>query len=305
MTLSLAPRLLGPLVEECLQTIQPLAEKNANVLRAAFPEHHPAFLGDATKLRQALFNLLSNACKFTEKGRVDLTVTASVRAGASWLRFEVKDSGIGMTPPQLERIFQEFTQAEEGTSKRFGGTGLGLTLSRRLCQLMGGDISVVSEPGKGSTFAIEIPAPVAAPRRPAHASPDTAIRRILVAVEDLSVPDAIAQRLHEAGFVLGASGPGDGPPAFFRGARPAPVLPGLAPPAPADGGLLGEVQRRPDWRELPCLVVASTALGAEEQMRLAEAGVVLVLDAASQPLETLLATVAAVLQTAAGKAPHA
>ncbi|HTL99304.1 MAG TPA: ATP-binding protein, partial [Holophagaceae bacterium] len=130
-------------------------------LRSAYPRDAAPFLGDGTKLRQILYNLLSNACKFTEKGVVELGVASFEREGAPWLRFTVKDSGIGMNREQMGRLFQDFTQAEESTSRRYGGTGLGLSLSRRLCQLMGGSLTVDSEPDKGSTFILELPAPPA------------------------------------------------------------------------------------------------------------------------------------------------
>jgi signal transduction histidine kinase len=306
MSLALEPVDLRNLVEECVQTIHPLAEKNGNTLHAAFPDRHPAFLGDATKLRQALFNLLANACKFTEKGRVDLRILPVQRGGAPWLRFEVQDSGIGMNPQQLERIFLEFTQAEEGTSKRFGGTGLGLTLSRRLCQLMGGDISVTSEPGQGSTFVLEIPAPPAAVRG-ALAGPvsGSGIRRILVAVDDLSIPDALARRLGEAGYALKAGPSGEDGLRFSRPDQPGDLILEVTPPAPHGDRLLAELQQREDWRERPSLLVVSSSLGAEQQARLSEAGVVLVFDTSAQPLEALLATVEVLLQPAAGRTPHA
>jgi signal transduction histidine kinase len=111
---------------------------------------------DSTKLRQALFNLLSNACKFTKDG----AITVDVRRGGDSVTFRVHDTGIGMTPEQLARLFQPFSQAEATTSRKYGGTGLGLVLSRRFCQMMGGDVTVESEPGKGTTFVIELPVEV-------------------------------------------------------------------------------------------------------------------------------------------------
>jgi signal transduction histidine kinase len=111
---------------------------------------------DVTKVRQTLFNLLSNASKFTDKG----TILLRGRRDASNIVFDVIDSGIGMTPEQLGRLFQAFSQADVLTSKKYGGTGLGLALSRKFCQLMGGDMTVASEYGKGSTFTATIPAEV-------------------------------------------------------------------------------------------------------------------------------------------------
>jgi len=159
MTVASEPVQLGVVVEEVIQTIRPLADKRGDVLGATYPANFPPFLGDATKLRQILYNLLSNACKFTENGRVDLEAEAFDRDGAPWLRMRVRDTGIGMSAEQMGRLFQDFTQAEESTSRRYGGTGLGLSLSRKLCQLMGGNLTVESEPDKGSAFALELPAP--------------------------------------------------------------------------------------------------------------------------------------------------
>jgi signal transduction histidine kinase len=299
MSLALEPVDLAALVDECVQILEPMADKNGNVLHVACPQDHPPFLGDPTKLRQALFNLLANACKFTERGQVRLRVEPFGREGSAWLRFEVEDTGIGMTPEQLERIFQEFTQADEGTSKRYGGTGLGLTLSRRLCQLMGGDVSVRSAPGQGSTFTIEIPAPpAAAPGRPGSAA---SVSRILVAVEDLGVPDAVAQRLAEAGFALSPEPAPGGGLRFDRPDHPEGLLLDVAPPARDAEDLLAEARRSPR----PCLAIVSLPLGPEAQARLAMAGVVLVVDAASTSRQALLDTVEAVLVPPAGEASHA
>jgi signal transduction histidine kinase len=299
MSLHLEPVDLGGLVEACLQTIHPLAEKNGNSLAAGVPDAPITFLGDATKLRQALFNLLSNACKFTERGRVDLTITQFQRTGARWLRFEVKDTGIGMSPEQQERIFQEFTQADEGTSKRFGGTGLGLALSRRLCQLMGGDIGVVSALGQGSTFAMEVPAPPAFPAEPGPAA-GARIRRVLVSVDDLSVPDGLAQALGRAGFRMELTGAQDGL-RFAREDRPEGIVMDIAPPVRNGEALLEELRMRSGWEALPALVVASVALSAEEQSRLAAAGVVAVLDASARSAADLQAMVAALVGPPEGR----
>lgn len=113
---------------------------------------------DLTKVRQVLFNLLSNACKFTTDGEVSLKVRRTARDGRIWMDFAVADTGIGMTPDQLGKLFQEFSQAEATTARQYGGTGLGLAITRKLCQMMGGDVSVTSEPGKGSVFVVSLPA---------------------------------------------------------------------------------------------------------------------------------------------------
>jgi signal transduction histidine kinase len=110
------------------------------------------------RLRQVLLNLLGNACKFTKNGKVTLRVTAADRDGQYWVDFSVADTGIGMSEEQLGRLFQDFAQADTSTTRRFGGTGLGLAISRRLCRLMGGDVTVISTLGAGSTFTARLPA---------------------------------------------------------------------------------------------------------------------------------------------------
>jgi hypothetical protein len=112
---------------------------------------------DATKVRQTLFNLLSNACKFTQQGKVSLEVARQTGPADDWLVFTISDTGIGMTPEQMSRLFQDFTQADPDTARKYGGTGLGLALSRRLCRMMGGDITVTSEAGRGSSFLVRLP----------------------------------------------------------------------------------------------------------------------------------------------------
>jgi PAS domain S-box-containing protein len=144
------------LVREVTDTIEPLVQKNANTLAVSCGADLGRMHADVTKVRQSLFNLLGNACKFTKGGEIGLRVERRSEA----LVFRVSDTGIGMTPEQMKRLFQDFTQADGSTSRKYGGTGLGLSISRRFCQLMGGDISVESTAGKGSIFTIELPADV-------------------------------------------------------------------------------------------------------------------------------------------------
>ena len=119
---------------------------------------------DQTRLRQALLNLVSNANKFTEKGTITIAAHRGQENGRDWVTFAVADTGIGMTPEQMGKLFQEFSQASSTTASKYGGTGLGLAISRRFCQMMGGDITVESEPGRGSTFTIRLPRIVDAPK---------------------------------------------------------------------------------------------------------------------------------------------
>jgi signal transduction histidine kinase len=112
---------------------------------------------DQMRLRQALLNLMSNANKFTEKGTITIAAHQGQENGRDWVTIAVADTGIGMTPEQMSKLFQEFSQASSTTASKYGGTGLGLVISRRFCQMMGGDITVESEPGRGSTFTIRLP----------------------------------------------------------------------------------------------------------------------------------------------------
>ena len=139
------------------RTIQPLARNNGNELVVNCPADVGSMSADQTRVRQALLNLVSNANRFTERGKVTLSVSRTAVAGAEWIAMAVADSGIGMTPEQMGRLFQAFVQADESTTRKYSGTGLGLAISRRFCQMMGGDITVASNIGRGSTFTIRLP----------------------------------------------------------------------------------------------------------------------------------------------------
>ncbi len=153
---------IRPVVDDVLSTVAPLALKNRDRLGVSCPEDTGIMHADLVKLRQMLLNLLSNACKFTTGGAVTLTVDREVQDGREWVLFRVADTGIGLTQEQIGRLFRAFAQAEASTASRYGGTGLGLAITRRMCQLMGGDVGVQSEPGRGSTFTIRLPAQVRA-----------------------------------------------------------------------------------------------------------------------------------------------
>jgi signal transduction histidine kinase len=143
------------LLQEVMRTAAPLAHKNNNEIRVKCPPGIGEIFADPARLSQSLLNLISNACKFTENGVI--TVDAA-RTGDDGVEVSVHDTGIGITPEQLATLFQSFTQADASTTRKYGGTGLGLALSRKLCRMMGGDISVESTPGEGSTFMVHIPA---------------------------------------------------------------------------------------------------------------------------------------------------
>jgi adenylate cyclase len=147
---------LTRLIDEVVGTAGQLAEKNKNRLIVEAHENLGALTTDSMRLKQILLNLLSNACKFTKEGEVALRVH-KVADGREWVELAVADSGIGMTADQQAKLFQDFTQADSLTARRYGGTGLGLAISRKLARMMGGDVTVASEPGKGSVFTVRLP----------------------------------------------------------------------------------------------------------------------------------------------------
>jgi signal transduction histidine kinase len=153
---------LADMIHDVATTVQPLVKKNANTLVVQCADNLGPMRADLTKVRQALFNLLSNACKFTKQGTVALEITRQAEDGAEWMTFRISDTGIGMPPEQMGRLFQAFSQAEASTARQYGGTGLGLAITKRFCQMMGGDVTVESEVGKGATFTIRLPTEVTA-----------------------------------------------------------------------------------------------------------------------------------------------
>ncbi|WP_254563400.1 MASE1 domain-containing protein [Oscillatoria sp. HE19RPO] len=181
MSLELETFAIDTLIWEVVTTIQPLIDKNGNQLVIECPEDIGPFHADITKVRQMLLNLMSNAAKFTKQGKIELRVRRTREkplkgedssltarspyevAGQEWIFFRVKDTGIGMTREQLEQVFKPFTQADASTTRKYGGTGLGLTITQKFCQMMGGDIKVESELGQGSQFTLWLPATVVAP----------------------------------------------------------------------------------------------------------------------------------------------
>jgi signal transduction histidine kinase len=147
---------LARLIDEVVGTAGQLAEKNHNRLVVEAQENMGVLTADSMRLKQILLNLLSNACKFTKEGEVALRVR-KVADGREWVELAVADTGIGLTAEQQAKLFQDFTQADSLTARRYGGTGLGLALSRKLARMMGGDVTVTSEPGKGSVFTVRLP----------------------------------------------------------------------------------------------------------------------------------------------------
>jgi two-component system, NtrC family, sensor kinase len=164
MELHLESFAVAPLISDVVKTIEPLAAKNTNQIAVQCDAEIGTLYADQMRLRQALLNLMSNANKFTDHGTITIGARQGQEDGRNWITLAVADTGIGMTAEQIGKLFQEFSQASSTTSSKYGGTGLGLVISRRFCQMMGGDITVESEPGRGSTFTIRLPRIAEAPK---------------------------------------------------------------------------------------------------------------------------------------------
>jgi PAS domain S-box-containing protein len=199
---------IAKVIDESVATAQPVADRNGNLLNVQYDEDLGSMVADQTRVRQVILNLLSNACKFTRDGNVRIEATRESMNGLDWLLLSVSDTGIGMTEEQMARLFKEFSQADPSTTRKYGGTGLGLAISRRLCNHMGGDISVESTPGKGSIFSIRLPVESGAsdeittrrlqPIPVARAEHDS--NTILVIDDDPTVREMMRRYLQQEGF---------------------------------------------------------------------------------------------------------
>jgi PAS domain S-box-containing protein len=202
------------LIDEVGMTVRPLVEKNRNVLDVHVGADTGAMRADQVKVRQILFNLLSNASKFTERGTVRLAVDRVRAEDGESIVLRVADSGIGMTEEQLQKLFRPFTQADASTTKKYGGTGLGLAITKRFCEMMDGSIAVESTPGTGTTFIVTLPAEVAAPvAEPFVAEPETGGRRdaplVLVVDDDAAARDMLQRILTKEGYRVALASGGE------------------------------------------------------------------------------------------------
>jgi signal transduction histidine kinase/ActR/RegA family two-component response regulator len=255
------------MISSVVATIQPLVEKNANTLGVRCDPAVGVMRADLTKVRQALFNLLSNACKFTERGRIDLEVD---RSEDGWFQFAVRDSGIGMTREQCARAFESFTQADSSIASRYGGTGLGLTITRKFCEMMGGSIAVESEVGKGTTFTIRLPAevvePVAGATVPsasagAAAAPtgvDPALPTTLVIDDDPVVRDLMQSFLGKEGYRVLAAANGEDGLRLAKELRPNAITLDVVMPGLDGWAVLSALKSDPDLAKTPVILLTIT-----------------------------------------------
>jgi adenylate cyclase len=246
---------LAPLIDEVVGTARQLAQQNKNNLVVEAQEKLGALTVDPMRLRQILLNLLSNACKFTTQGEVKLRVH-KVKDGRNWVEFAVADTGIGMTPEQQAKLFEEFTQADSSTARRYGGTGLGLAITRKLARMMGGDVTVTSEPGKGSVFAVRLPAgpdPVA--KAATNGSRPPSNDCVLVVDDDATARELIAEQLKAEGFsVVTAAGGLEGIK-LAKDLRPIAITLDVMMPDLDGWSVLAALRQDADLAEIPVIMI--------------------------------------------------
>jgi CheY-like chemotaxis protein len=263
------------------KTIEPMATKNGNHLVMDCPADIGTIHADQIRVRQSLLNLASNANKFTEQGTVTIAAKLEQLNGHDWVMVAVTDTGIGMTEEQMSKLFQEFSQASSTTSRKYGGTGLGLAISRRFCQMMGGDITVESEPGRGSTFTIRLPRvaeldqPLVMKDHPevlgVMAQGDQPL--VLVVDDDATARELVERHLKRAGFaVVTASGGKEGL-RLVQELRPAAVTLDVIMPDLDGWTVLAAIKGDPALASIPVVLMSMVdqknrgyALGAADYL---------------------------------------
>jgi hypothetical protein len=256
-------------IHDVVNAIQPLLKRNGNTIDLVIESTVGTMRADLTKVRQVLFNLLSNAAKFTERGRVDLEVKRETSADRDWIRFNVTDTGIGMTVVQMERLFNEFTQADASTTRKYGGTGLGLAISRRFCEMMGGEIDAVSSPGQGARFTVRLPAEVAAPdaakdcetlsaaaqsQSEAEASAHAG-RTVLIIDDDASTRQLVARHLSKEGFAPVWASNGQEGLLMARRLRPIVITLDVLMPGMDGWAVLSGLKADPELASIPVVML--------------------------------------------------
>jgi CheY-like chemotaxis protein/anti-sigma regulatory factor (Ser/Thr protein kinase) len=270
------------MIDDIVATSEALVKKNDNRLRVEVDPSLGSMRADLTKVRQALLNLLSNAAKFTREGEIALVVAQETRDGVPWLRMSVSDTGIGIPPEKHDRVFEEFSQAEDDTSREYGGTGLGLPISRRFCRMMGGDITLESRAGEGSTFTIHLPIkvmPEAEPPAAAEVAAAEALipgrpgepRTVLVIDDDPNALDLLGRTLQSTGHRVVTASDGQEALRLARTLQPAAITLDVVMPGMDGWEVLRELKLDPETRDIPVLMVTMTddretgyALGATE-----------------------------------------
>ena len=261
---------------------KPLGEKNSNAVLFERGEGLGDMHSDETRLRQSLLNLISNACKFTEQGQVTLSASVEEKDGIDWLSFAVSDTGIGMSDEQMAKIFDDFTQAEAETTAKFGGTGLGLSITKQLVEMMGGELTVASTIGEGSTFSIRVPR--SAPEEAladssdddslvVSESPDGEGKVVLIIDDEPSAHDILKRKLAGSAYQLVSAMDGNQGLALAREVKPDLILLDILMPDKDGWTVLGELKDFDETRDIPIIVVSmmdddhsAVSLGADAFM---------------------------------------
>ena len=255
---------IAPLIEDVVQTVGALAAKNGNRVVVDCPAQIGTMNADQTRIRQVLLNLVSNANKFTERGTVTIGARRVIEEGREWVTIAVTDTGIGLTPEKIGQLFQEFVQADASTTRKYGGTGLGLAISRNLCQMMGGDIAVQSELGRGSTFTIRLPAGIGTAQplptaRVARAPQPSALASkgslILIVDDDQTVRDVMERFLTREGFSVATADGGKEGLRLARELRPAAITLDVMMPDLDGWTVLAAIKGDPLLSDIPVILV--------------------------------------------------
>jgi signal transduction histidine kinase/CheY-like chemotaxis protein/HAMP domain-containing protein len=253
------------LVEEVRSIVDPLAAKNANRLEINCPRDIGSLRTDRTKVKQSLLNLLSNAAKFTSNGTVALDVQRGTRGPESVVTFVIRDTGIGMSQAQLAKLFEAFAQADASTTKRYGGTGLGLAITKRFCEILGGAVTVTSEPGKGSTFTITLPdrrtgqVAAEAPGGRASGAPEPGNAPLIMVVDDDSSARGILSTvLRKEGLRVAEAESGEAALELARKIRPDAITLDIMMPRMDGWSVLTALKSDPELAAIPVIVVTIT-----------------------------------------------
>jgi signal transduction histidine kinase/DNA-binding response OmpR family regulator len=247
------------LVQDVEATIRPLVERNQNLLEVTCPADVGTLHADLTRVRQILFNLMSNAAKFTQHGRVGLDVLPRRISGEEWIDFAVTDTGIGLTPEQQQRLFQSFSQADPSTSRRYGGSGLGLVISRRFAQMMGGDIQLQSEFGRGSAFTVRLPRVAGRPHAaapPTAPAPPAPSPLVLVVDDEKPTRELIARGLTREGFRVLSAATGEEALRLAREKRPDAISLDVLMPGMDGWTVLRSLKADPLTASIPVVMVS-------------------------------------------------
>lgn len=269
------------MVEDVVATVQPMLEKNRNTLTVNCSDSIGTMRADLIKLRQILFNLLSNASKFAKEGSITVDIVKEQVEGADWVSFAVSDSGIGMTPEQMGKLFEAFSQVDTSTTREFGGTGLGLAISRKMSEMMGGEINVKSVHGKGSTFTVHLPVEVVLPEGEEELqkdrSPEVSVQSrsgtVLVIDDDPRVREILGRFLAKEGFGVATASTGKEGLLLAKKLRPMAVTLDVLMPKVDGWEVLAALKADPELADIPVIMLTilddkskGYALGASDYL---------------------------------------